>query len=134
MVVGLPEAQDEEWLDSPVKRSLSFMNQYPAERLMMTPKPLPPKEPKRNLCGPGRNGNRRTSHHPSKGFRSAINRAVRLAPHAFGMTVHAAVVACSRRASSALAAEPFKADSHRRAASVSCRRSASSSSLIIATP
>jgi putative SOS response-associated peptidase YedK len=45
MVVILPEAQYEEWLDAPAERSMDFMNQYPAERLVMTPEPLPPKEP-----------------------------------------------------------------------------------------
>ncbi|RZL93343.1 MAG: hypothetical protein EOP82_07935 [Variovorax sp.] len=46
MVVILPEAQYEECLDAPAERSMAFMNQYPAERLTMTPEPLPPKEPK----------------------------------------------------------------------------------------
>ncbi|CAN7332879.1 SOS response-associated peptidase family protein [Variovorax sp. LjRoot84] len=46
MVVILPEAQYEEWLDAPVERSRDFLNQYPAERLLMTPEPLPPKVPK----------------------------------------------------------------------------------------
>jgi len=44
MVVILPEAQYEEWLDAPAERSMNFMNQYPAERLVMTPESLPPKE------------------------------------------------------------------------------------------
>jgi len=35
-----------QWLDAPVERWMSLMNQCPAERLLMTPEPLPPKEPK----------------------------------------------------------------------------------------
>ncbi|RZL89839.1 MAG: SOS response-associated peptidase [Variovorax sp.] len=46
MVVILPEAQYDEWLDAPAERSMAFMTQYPAERLAMTAEPLPPKEPK----------------------------------------------------------------------------------------
>jgi len=46
MVVILPEARYEEWLDAPVERSRDFLNQFPAERLVMTPEPLPPKAPK----------------------------------------------------------------------------------------
>jgi putative SOS response-associated peptidase YedK len=46
MVVILPEAQYEEWLDAPAERSRDFLNQFSAERLVMTPEPLPPKEAK----------------------------------------------------------------------------------------
>jgi len=46
MVVILPEAQFGEWLDAPAEHSMSFMNPFPAERLVMTPEPLPPKAPK----------------------------------------------------------------------------------------
>ena len=42
MVVILPEAQYAEWLDAPAKRSREFMAQYPAERLVATPEPVPP--------------------------------------------------------------------------------------------
>jgi hypothetical protein len=34
-----------DWLEVRHQRSMDFMNQYPAERLVMTPEPLPPKEP-----------------------------------------------------------------------------------------
>jgi putative SOS response-associated peptidase YedK len=43
MVVILPEAQYEEWLDAPAERSRAFLTQFPAKRLVMTPEPLPPK-------------------------------------------------------------------------------------------
>ena len=43
MVVILPEAHYEEWLDAPAERSRDFLHQFPAERLVMTPEPLPPK-------------------------------------------------------------------------------------------
>ncbi|MBT2320797.1 hypothetical protein J7E62_00280 [Variovorax paradoxus] len=43
MVVILPEAQYEERLDAPAERSRDFLNQFPAERLVMTPEPLPAK-------------------------------------------------------------------------------------------
>lgn len=46
MVVILPEARYEEWLDSPPERSMDFMNPYPADRLVMAPEPPPAKEPK----------------------------------------------------------------------------------------
>lgn len=46
MVVILPEAQYEEWLDAPAQHSMDFMRQYPGERFLMTPEPLPPKTPK----------------------------------------------------------------------------------------
>jgi putative SOS response-associated peptidase YedK len=46
MVVILPEAQYEAWLDAPAERSSEFLNHYPAERLVMTPEPPLPKEPK----------------------------------------------------------------------------------------
>ncbi|MBT2321265.1 SOS response-associated peptidase family protein [Variovorax paradoxus] len=46
MVVVLPEAQYEEWLDAPAERSMAFMNQSPAERFVMRPEPLPPKPTK----------------------------------------------------------------------------------------
>jgi putative SOS response-associated peptidase YedK len=46
MVAILPEAQYSNWLDAPAERSRDFLNQYPAERLVMTPEPLPPKAPK----------------------------------------------------------------------------------------
>ncbi|MBT2301223.1 hypothetical protein J7E70_12200 [Variovorax paradoxus] len=46
MVVILPGAQYEEWLDAPAERSRDFLSQFPAERLVMTPEPLPPREPK----------------------------------------------------------------------------------------
>lgn len=36
MVVILPEAQWDEWLDAPMEDSMAFMNQYPAERLVAT--------------------------------------------------------------------------------------------------
>lgn len=51
MVVILPETQYEEWLDAPVERSRAFLNQYPAERLVMTPEPPPPKAPKPKPAG-----------------------------------------------------------------------------------
>ncbi len=35
MVVILPEAQYEAWLNAPAQRSMDFMNQFPAERLAM---------------------------------------------------------------------------------------------------
>ena len=44
-VVILPEAQYAEWLDTPAERSKEFMAQYPAERLVATPEPVPPKAP-----------------------------------------------------------------------------------------
>mgnify|MGYP001545941378 FL=1 len=34
MVVILPEAQYEDWLDAPVQGSMKFLVQYPAERLV----------------------------------------------------------------------------------------------------
>ncbi|MDM0012143.1 SOS response-associated peptidase family protein [Variovorax sp. J22P168] len=46
MVVILPEARYEEWLDAPVQQAMSFMNQFPADRLAMVAEPLPPKPPK----------------------------------------------------------------------------------------
>jgi len=46
MVVILPEAQYEEWLDASPQQSMEFMAQFPAERLAMVAEPLPPKEPK----------------------------------------------------------------------------------------
>jgi putative SOS response-associated peptidase YedK len=39
MVVILPEAQWDEWLDAPAVRSMEFMNPYPAERLVATTAP-----------------------------------------------------------------------------------------------
>jgi len=39
MVVILPEAQWDEWLDAPAVRSMEFMNHYPAERLVATTAP-----------------------------------------------------------------------------------------------
>jgi len=42
MVVILPPAQYEAWLDAPAQRSMEFMNQFPAERLAMVAEPLPP--------------------------------------------------------------------------------------------
>ena len=33
MVVILPEAAYDDWLNAPVERSMEFMRQYPAERL-----------------------------------------------------------------------------------------------------
>ncbi|MET3498134.1 hypothetical protein [Variovorax boronicumulans] len=46
MVVILPQAQFEPWLDVPPKDAREFMLQYPADRLTMTPEPLPPKAAK----------------------------------------------------------------------------------------
>ena len=42
MVVILPPAQYEAWLDAPAQRAMEFMNQFPAERLAMVAEPLPP--------------------------------------------------------------------------------------------
>jgi hypothetical protein len=41
MVVILPEAQYEAWLDATPECSMDFMNKYPADRLTMTPEPPP---------------------------------------------------------------------------------------------
>jgi putative SOS response-associated peptidase YedK len=46
MVVILPPAQFEPWLDVPPQDAMEFMRQYPAEKLVTTPQPLPPKVPK----------------------------------------------------------------------------------------
>ena len=43
MVVVLPQAQYEPWLDVPPQDAMEFMRQYPAENFTMTPEPLPPK-------------------------------------------------------------------------------------------
>ncbi|VWX61266.1 putative SOS response-associated peptidase [Burkholderiales bacterium 8X] len=43
MVVILPDARYEEWLDAPAERSRDFLHRYPAERLAMKPEPLPPR-------------------------------------------------------------------------------------------
>jgi putative SOS response-associated peptidase YedK len=51
MVVILPEAQYAEWLDAPLKHSMEFMQQFPAERLAMVAEPLPSKEPKAEAAG-----------------------------------------------------------------------------------
>ena len=37
MVVILPAAQYEEWLDAPPARSMEFLRQYAAEQLLATP-------------------------------------------------------------------------------------------------
>ena len=39
MLVLLPRAQWAEWLDAPVERSMSFVSQYPAERMIATGHP-----------------------------------------------------------------------------------------------
>ena len=39
MVVILPDNAIEAWLDAPVDRSMDFMRQFPAERLVVTPEP-----------------------------------------------------------------------------------------------
>jgi len=41
MVVILPEAQYEAWLDAPAQRSMAFTHPFPAERLAMQAEPLP---------------------------------------------------------------------------------------------
>jgi putative SOS response-associated peptidase YedK len=41
MVVILPQAQYEAWLDAPAQRAMEFMNQFPAERLAMVAEPPP---------------------------------------------------------------------------------------------
>lgn len=46
MVVILPEGAYEAWLDAPAQQSMEFMRQYPADRLLATPEPLPPKSSK----------------------------------------------------------------------------------------
>jgi putative SOS response-associated peptidase YedK len=46
MVVILPPAQFEPWLDASPQEAFEFMREYPAEMLAMTPEPLPPKIPK----------------------------------------------------------------------------------------
>lgn len=43
MIVVPPRPQWEAWLDAPAQRSMDFMNQYPAERLVATPAPRPTK-------------------------------------------------------------------------------------------
>ena len=40
MVAILPPAQYEEWLDAPPERSMEFIRQYPADRLVATPEPV----------------------------------------------------------------------------------------------
>ncbi|MDM0115887.1 SOS response-associated peptidase family protein [Variovorax sp. J22R133] len=45
MVVILPEAQYAQWLDATPEQSMDFMNLYPADRIDMTPEPLPEKAP-----------------------------------------------------------------------------------------
>ena len=42
MVVILPDDAIDAWLDAPVERSMDFMRQFPAERLVATPEPLAP--------------------------------------------------------------------------------------------
>ena len=39
MVVILPDDAIEAWLDAPVDRSMDFMRQFPAERLVAMPEP-----------------------------------------------------------------------------------------------
>ncbi|CAN5720660.1 hypothetical protein BH10PSE18_BH10PSE18_50390 [soil metagenome] len=46
MVVVLPDSLYEAWLDAAAANSMDFMRQYPAERFLMTPEPLPPKAKK----------------------------------------------------------------------------------------
>ena len=46
MVVILHEHQYDAWLDAPAERSMDFMQQYPAELLVATPAPLPPRTKK----------------------------------------------------------------------------------------
>lgn len=43
MVVILPKGLYEAWLDAPASESTEFMRQYPADRLVATPEPAPPK-------------------------------------------------------------------------------------------
>jgi hypothetical protein len=43
MLVLLPRAQWAEWLDAPVERSMAFVNQYPAERMIAMGHPAAPK-------------------------------------------------------------------------------------------
>jgi hypothetical protein len=45
-VIILPPAQCEPWLDVLPQDAMEFMLQYAAEKLVMTPQPLPPKAPK----------------------------------------------------------------------------------------
>ena len=40
MAVILPDDAIKAWLDAPVDRSMEFMRQFPAERLMATPEPV----------------------------------------------------------------------------------------------
>jgi len=46
MVVVLPEDAYEAWLDAPPQRSIDFMRQYPANRLIATPEQPPPRTAK----------------------------------------------------------------------------------------
>jgi len=43
MVVILPAAQYDEWLDAPPERSMEYMQQCPAERLLAVPEAPPAK-------------------------------------------------------------------------------------------
>ena len=38
MIVVLPEGRYQEWLEAPAEESVAFMQQYPADRLVATPK------------------------------------------------------------------------------------------------
>lgn len=44
MVVILPDGLYEAWLDAPASESKDFMRQYPADMLLATPEPPPPKK------------------------------------------------------------------------------------------
>ncbi|SEB26356.1 SOS response-associated peptidase [Variovorax sp. YR216] len=49
MVVILPPSRYNDWLDAPAEHSMEFIRQFPAEQLVMTPEPPPPKESKPTL-------------------------------------------------------------------------------------
>jgi putative SOS response-associated peptidase YedK len=67
MPVILPEATYGAWLDASPEESMAFMRQFPAEALVMTPDPLPPRKPnakaqrRQLLAGPAR-----SSDHPRR--------------------------------------------------------------------
>jgi hypothetical protein len=68
VVVILPPAQYEPWLDATPQESFEFMRQYPAELLTMTPEPLAPKETKAAEPGrgdPARSADAPVAHRPT---------------------------------------------------------------------
>jgi putative SOS response-associated peptidase YedK len=44
MVVILPRGLYDDWLDAPAERSMEFMRQFPADRLVAAPEPRPERE------------------------------------------------------------------------------------------